>query len=639
MAKAKSEAGFDQELCEKLREAVVQGNTTNVQSLLQRFTKDETRDLLDHNYPHNSVPLLIVAIRNRHENLVQLLVDHFDVRVDQTNLKPPLNIDNATIEEWTPVLEGVVVRSPVILDILCKKATNIDIGFPVHQACKTKTHEETDILNILLRHGAQINIRNNTGNTPLIVACQYMNYHLVNFLLQNGADVNICSLEGNTPLHHLIERIDDRKRPVVRKSFLDYQQLLLQLEARLEYYCDHRKSVEQTIIKISTELLERGILQKPNEKGFTPLYLACLKGSKSIVEFLLDSLSVNNTERANCYELLASSILFNNCLFLTFGCKNYLDEPYHFLNKAMILRHSHNPPLSKCRKQDNLESVLHKVETQTLEEVTTIKANINGLITDLMFARQKILGVEVYDYYLLQYMGEYIHYNINLNEHLYTVVLLLNAFRLQRQSSVNPSSDILKERIKWIDEVCRHVEKFGTVNISVFCTILDSIEEFYKCKNSENAHMTKDTYVLLLNFLHSVVTSVLLRNDEGIDIKALTKRFLRLTKSSMESNLNPSTHVLNKETQFGRFPCVCKRGGPPKLVTGDNVLHIACREIKDTRYHRISNRAREGLAELLQTLHACGEDVNAQNSDGQTPLYVFVSDLRVIMFTYRLLFP
>ena len=247
-----------------------------------------------------------------------------------------------------------------------------------------------------------------------------MNYHLVKFLLQNGADVNICSLDGNTPLHYLIERIDDRKKPTVRKKKKspDYRKLLLQLEARLKSYCDHRNSAEQTILKISTELLERGILQSPNEKGLTPLYLACLKGSEPIVEFLLDRLSVNDRERADCYELLAFSILLNNCLILTFRFKNNLDEPYHFLNKAMILRHCHNPTLSKCRKQDNLESVLHKVETNTLEELATIKANINGLILHLFFARQKILGVKVYNDYLLQYMGDYIHYNINFNEHL-----------------------------------------------------------------------------------------------------------------------------------------------------------------------------------------------------------------------------
>ena len=217
MAKTKSEAGFGQELYEKLHEAVVKGNTNKVQTLLQKFTKAEARDVLNRNCGHDSVPLLIVAIRNRHENLVQRLVEHYDVRVDQTDLKPPENIDNATIEEWTPTLECVVVRNPVILDILCKKAKNIDIGFPVHQACKITTHGDTYILNVLLRHGAQINIIDKRGITPLIVACQYRNYYLVNFLLQNGADVNICSIDGNTPLHHLIERIDDCNKHTILK--------------------------------------------------------------------------------------------------------------------------------------------------------------------------------------------------------------------------------------------------------------------------------------------------------------------------------------------------------------------------------------------------------------------------------------
>ena len=635
MAKAKPEAGFDQELYRKLHEAVVKGNTKKVKSLLQTCTTDEARDVLNRKYAHNSVPLLIVAIRNRHKNLVQHLVDHYDVRVDQTDLKPPEDIDNAMIEEWTPVLEGIVVGSPAILDIVCKKAKHVDIGFPMHQACKITT-DGRDTLKILLRHGAQINIRDKVGITPLIVACQFRNYYLVNFLLQKGADVNICSLDGNTPLHHLIERTDDCKKLILENKLPKHRKMFLRLEKI-------RKCAEQTILKISKELLEHGMLQNPNERGLTPLYLACLKGSEPVVEFLLENISVNDRERANCYELLASSLLLVNGATLTLSCKSNLDKPYYFLTKAMLLRHSHNPPLLKCRKQYNFETELHHLETQTLDDLATIKTNANELITDLLFARQRILDVELYNDYLLPFLGKLVFYKTN--EHLFNkangsrdnheVVLLLNAFRLQRQSSVNPSSDTLKERIKWLDKVCRHVEMFGTVNITVFGAILDSIEEFYECKNSENAHMTKDAYVLLLNFLHCVGTHAFLRNDECIDMQALTKKCLRLTNSSMESNLTPSASVQNMISWVG-----CgghRRHVPPKLVTGDNVLHIACREIKCTPCHKkmleISNRAREGLAELLKTLHACGENVNGQNSDGQTPLHVFVSD--AMRYGYR----
>ena len=63
MAKAKSETGFDRELYKKLHEAVINGNTTKIQSLLETFTTDEAKDILDNRYgAYYSVPLLIIAI-------------------------------------------------------------------------------------------------------------------------------------------------------------------------------------------------------------------------------------------------------------------------------------------------------------------------------------------------------------------------------------------------------------------------------------------------------------------------------------------------------------------------------------------------------------------------------------------------
>ena len=68
------------------------------------------------------------------------------------------------------------------------------------------------------------------------------------------------------------------------------RKFLLRHEPTPESDCDHRRSEEQTTLKISKELLEHGMLQNPNERGLTPLDIACLKGCESIVEFLLDNL-------------------------------------------------------------------------------------------------------------------------------------------------------------------------------------------------------------------------------------------------------------------------------------------------------------------------------------------------------------
>ena len=251
-------------------------------------------------------------------------------------------------------------------------------------------------------------------------------------------------------------------------------------------------------------------------------------------------------------------------------------ETYYFLNKAMMIRHSHNPPLWKHMKKDSLETVLCQFETQTIEALAAIKENGYALTTELLLARQRILEVEQYNDYLLPFMGKIIDYRINLCVESKVAVFLLIAFKLQRQSLVPPSSDTLKERIKWLEKV--HVRG----SWQEFSVILDSIEEFYKCRNSEDAYMTKNAYVLLLNVLHCIVTHIFVKNVKYIDIKALTKRFLHLTRSSLESHLNPT----NDAIPCGRRMFTNYHDVPPKLVTGDNVLHIACREIKVTFWRR-----------------------------------------------------
>ena len=45
-----------------------------------------------------------------------------------------------------------------------------------------------------------INFRNSSGKTPLYVACVEKQLKCVIFLLQNGADINIPDSNGRTPL-------------------------------------------------------------------------------------------------------------------------------------------------------------------------------------------------------------------------------------------------------------------------------------------------------------------------------------------------------------------------------------------------------------------------------------------------------
>jgi ankyrin repeat protein len=57
---------------------------------------------------------------------------------------------------------------------------------------------------VLVENHASTNLRDDLGNTALHVAVGKGNPWLVHYLIERGADVNIPNKEGNTPLYWII---------------------------------------------------------------------------------------------------------------------------------------------------------------------------------------------------------------------------------------------------------------------------------------------------------------------------------------------------------------------------------------------------------------------------------------------------
>jgi ankyrin repeat protein len=57
-----------------------------------------------------------------------------------------------------------------------------------------------EIIELLLRHSADVNAQSSTGNTPLMYACAGGHVEAVKTLLKNGANVEDHNENGHTPL-------------------------------------------------------------------------------------------------------------------------------------------------------------------------------------------------------------------------------------------------------------------------------------------------------------------------------------------------------------------------------------------------------------------------------------------------------
>lgn len=91
-----------------------------------------------------------------------------------------------------------IITAPYIDEHLIREIHE-GIHYHLHQAATTPLHKA--LLQRLLRCGALVNHRNDTGETALHVAARYGNLQAVSLLLHSGAEIDAATFHDWTPLH------------------------------------------------------------------------------------------------------------------------------------------------------------------------------------------------------------------------------------------------------------------------------------------------------------------------------------------------------------------------------------------------------------------------------------------------------
>lgn len=139
-------------------------------------------------------------------------------------------------------------------------------------------HQNEVVIGILLYNGADINIKDYYGNTPLLIAASYGKYRIVEFLLQNGADPNIQDNDGMTPLMYTLQ-VDYPIGTPNYDRYLRTTHILLSNRANVDYQ---------------------------NNDGMTALMMASQLGNIGAVNALLYNRAnpfIRNDDGRNAYDL------------------------------------------------------------------------------------------------------------------------------------------------------------------------------------------------------------------------------------------------------------------------------------------------------------------------------------------------
>eukprot|EP00250_Pteridium_aquilinum_P007825 c17469_g1_i1 orf=559-1602(+) len=183
--------------------------------------------------------------------------------------------------------DGDLAEARALLEfnpLLAKYSTFGALNSPLHFAA-AKGHNE--IVNLLLEHGADVNIRNYCGQTALMQACRYGHWEVVQTLLLYKANVSRADyLNRRTAFH--FAAVNGHAR-CIRLLVSDY---IPSAPYRWSNSASLAKRGETPAGKAQADQTALSkLVSKAADGGITALHLAALNGHLDCVQLLLDLLA------------------------------------------------------------------------------------------------------------------------------------------------------------------------------------------------------------------------------------------------------------------------------------------------------------------------------------------------------------
>ena len=215
---------------------IEEGYPEIVEYMIQKYAKDNEQDpfkIINEpaQYGDRDLPIMLAAIGEGNTDLVNLFLK-YGADVSKTNNKGKTLIMYAAQYRNLNILRILIGEDdcePIISQLLTRKKTNTlnnklknrllinetdsngmtALMFALQNGCP---EDNTDTVKFLIEKGAEINVQDKYGNTPVIIALQNdPKYETIEYLIKKGANTNAKNKFGSTPLSTTKARLNDWK--------------------------------------------------------------------------------------------------------------------------------------------------------------------------------------------------------------------------------------------------------------------------------------------------------------------------------------------------------------------------------------------------------------------------------------------
>ena len=435
-----------------------------------------------------------------------------------------------------------------------------------------------DVVKLLTKEKADVDGRTATGSTPLSTASHEGHLKIVRCLVESGADVNARTQYEATPImaacdygHLSIITYLIKKGAFVDQKDKDGNTALHHAAER-----GHLKTVRQ--------LLTHGASQLPNNQRLTPLLYACDKRVIEIVEYFIKRPECTKEQRIDALELLGATIANDK------SCD--IKKAFSYMKRGMEMRYEDlaHPLLKK--KMEPVEAYQNRKESQTLEELALLEGDDHAIGMEGLVIRERILGPDnpaiLYEIrYRAAVLGDSEEYE-----------LCFGLWKRAMEKAMNCDFPIIEDLENFTRLFGKMLRK-GKLLRSNF--IEDAFEvlvaagekqtEKLKSKNSQEGHENEEQEKTLYCALYLLVIYIKV-GSQNTRMTDLLQRFLRLN---------------------------------PRAIDGNTLLHLATWHETPIKEDNLQSVCKLPCVETMKLILHAGCDVNAVNTEGNTPLHLAVT--------------